>query len=47
MKHIKLQNQQTEQRIDELKKIYNLATDTKLIKHIVDLDYGKHKNLWE
>jgi len=42
MKHIKLEDKQTENRIEELKTIYNIATDTKLIAHIVNLDYNKH-----
>lgn len=41
MKHIKINNPQLEDRIKELKKVYNIATDTKLIAHIVELDYNR------
>lgn len=42
MKHIKINKPQLEDRIEKLKKVYNIPTDTKLIAHIVELDYNKH-----
>lgn len=42
MKHIKIKNEQLEEQIELLKKIYNIRTDTKLIAHIVDLEMKKH-----
>jgi precorrin isomerase len=43
MKHLKINNEKLEQQIELLKQIYNIKTDTKLVKHIVNLDYNKHK----
>jgi len=38
MKHIKINNEQLEAQIELLKEIYQITTDTKLIKHIVELE---------
>lgn len=42
MKHLKIKNEKLEENIKILKQVYNIKTDTKLIKHIVDLEMRKH-----
>lgn len=39
MKHIRIINTDTENKIDELKKAHNMKTSTKLIMHLIDIFY--------
>jgi len=42
MKTIQIRNDTVEKRLEEIKKVYKIKTSSKLIEHLLEIEYKKH-----